>query len=40
MTGREGFEVDVWRTLLADGREVRRERFHTEYRPQPEVECL
>ncbi|MEV0667531.1 VanW family protein [Actinomadura luteofluorescens] len=40
MTGREGFEVDVWRTLLADGREVRRERFHTEYRSQPEVECL
>ncbi|WP_338739757.1 VanW family protein [Actinomadura luteofluorescens] len=40
MTGREGFEVDVWRTLLADGREVRHERFHTEYRPQPEVECL
>lgn len=39
-TGREGFEVDVWRTLLADGREVRRERFHTEYGPQAEVECL
>ncbi|MEV3919700.1 VanW family protein [Actinomadura coerulea] len=40
MAGREGFEVDVWRTLLADGREVRRQRFHTEYRPEPEVECL
>ncbi|NDU75919.1 hypothetical protein GWI34_25305 [Actinomadura sp. DSM 109109] len=40
MTGREGFEVDVWRTLLAGGREVRRERFHTEYRAQPEVECI
>ena len=40
MTGRKGFEIDVWRTLLDDGRKVRREKFHTEYRPQPKVECL
>jgi vancomycin resistance protein YoaR len=40
MTGRKGFEIDVWRTLLAGGRKVRREKFHTEYRPQPEVTCL
>ncbi|MFA1543344.1 VanW family protein [Actinomadura monticuli] len=37
--GREGFEIDVWRTLFAAGREVRSEKFHTEYRPQPKVEC-
>ncbi|MFI0483967.1 VanW family protein [Actinomadura sp. 9N215] len=37
--GREGFEIDVWRTLLANGRKVRREKFHTEYRPQPQVSC-
>ncbi|MCQ0018788.1 hypothetical protein LUX39_37540 [Actinomadura madurae] len=39
MTGRKGFEIDVWRTLLAEGRKVRREKFHTEYSPQPEVTC-
>ncbi|WP_433466873.1 VanW family protein [Spirillospora sp. CA-128828] len=40
MTGRKGFKIDVWRTLSAGGREVRRERFHTEYRAQPRVKCL
>ncbi|GAA0548109.1 VanW family protein [Actinomadura livida] len=40
MAGRKGFKIDVWRTLLDDGRKVRREKFHTEYRPQPKVECL
>lgn len=39
-SGRHGFEVDVWRTLFDDGRRVRREKFHTEYRPQPNVKCL
>ncbi|MGP4021817.1 VanW family protein [Actinomadura sp. 3N407] len=39
MVGRKGFEIDVWRTLLDDGRKVRREKFHTEYRPQPKVKC-
>ncbi|HEY8481089.1 MAG TPA: VanW family protein [Spirillospora sp.] len=38
--GRRGFEIDVWRTLLDGGRRVRREKFHTEYRPQPRVKCL
>ena len=37
--GRRGFKIDVWRTLLADGRVVRREKFHTHYRPQPAVTC-
>ncbi|TDB85414.1 hypothetical protein E1264_21345 [Actinomadura sp. KC216] len=37
--GRKGFEIDVWRTLLRHGHKVRRERFHTEYRPQPKVRC-
>ena len=40
MVGREGFEIDVWRTLYAADRTVRRERFHTEYNPQPKVTCL
>ncbi|WP_396454615.1 VanW family protein [Actinomadura sp.] len=40
MAGREGFEIDVWRTLYSGGRKVRRERFHTEYRPQPKVTCV
>ncbi len=39
MAGRRGFAIDVWRTLLEDGRPVRRERFHTRYQPQPRVEC-
>ncbi|TDD95450.1 VanW family protein [Actinomadura rubrisoli] len=39
MTGRKGFKIDVWRTLLDGGRRVRRERFHTEYGPQPKVTC-
>ena len=39
MTGRKGFKIDVWRTLYAEGRKVRREKFHTEYRPQPKVKC-
>lgn len=38
--GRKGFKIDVWRTLLDDGRKVRREKFHTEYRPQPKVKCV
>ncbi|MFI0373590.1 VanW family protein [Actinomadura sp. 1N219] len=38
--GRRGFEIDVWRTLLQHGRKVRREKFHTEYRPQPQVRCV
>jgi vancomycin resistance protein YoaR len=37
--GRKGFKIDVWRTLYSGGRKVRREKFHTEYRPQPKVTC-
>ncbi|WP_157433029.1 VanW family protein [Actinomadura rifamycini] len=39
-TGRRGFEIDVWRVLLEDGRKVKRERYHTEYQPQPKVTCV
>ncbi|MFI0452434.1 VanW family protein [Actinomadura sp. 6N118] len=39
MTGGRGFQIDVWRTLKSDGRQVRRERFHTGYRPQTQVHC-
>jgi hypothetical protein len=38
--GARGFKVDVWRVLERDGREVRRERFHTTYEPQTEIRCL
>ncbi|TDC83159.1 VanW family protein [Actinomadura sp. 7K507] len=40
MAGRKGFKIDVWRTLLDDGRKVRREKFHTEYLPQAKVKCV
>jgi vancomycin resistance protein YoaR len=40
MAGRKGFQIDVWRTLLSGGRQVRREKFHTEYRAQPAVTCV
>ncbi|GAA1784878.1 VanW family protein [Actinomadura chokoriensis] len=40
MAGRKGFAIDVWRTLYAGGRKVRREKFHTEYRSQPKVKCV
>ncbi|MEU9024355.1 VanW family protein [Actinomadura sp. NPDC048394] len=40
MAGRKGFKIDVWRTLLSAGRQVRQEKFHTEYRAQPEVTCV
>jgi hypothetical protein len=40
MVGRKGFKIDVWRTLYAGGREVRSEKFHTEYRSQPKVTCV
>lgn len=39
-TGGRGFQIDVWRTLKSDGRRVRRERFHTDYRPQTQVRCV
>lgn len=39
-TGRKGFEIDVWRVLLEDGQRVRREKYHTEYQPQPKVTCV
>ncbi|MEU5882744.1 VanW family protein [Spirillospora sp. NPDC047279] len=39
MPGGRGFQVDVWRVLSDGGRHLRRERFHTAYRPQPQVRC-
>ncbi|WP_192810087.1 VanW family protein [Actinomadura rudentiformis] len=39
MTGGRGFQIDVWRTLKSDGRQVRREKFHTTYGPQARVRC-
>ncbi|MFG2006402.1 VanW family protein [Spirillospora sp. NPDC048911] len=39
MAGGRGFQIDVWRVLLRDGRRVRREKFHTAYGPQARVRC-
>jgi hypothetical protein len=39
MRGGPGFQINVWRFLEADGRLVRRERFHTTYQPQTRVRC-
>ncbi|WP_329519384.1 VanW family protein [Spirillospora sp. NBC_01491] len=39
MRGGQGFQIDVWRVLVLGGREIRRQRFHTEYEPQLEVTC-
>ncbi|KUH40203.1 MULTISPECIES: VanW family protein [Streptomyces] len=35
----EGFDVTVDRVFVQDGREVRREPFHTRYTPRDEVVC-
>jgi vancomycin resistance protein YoaR len=35
----EGFDVTVERVFYADGREVRREPFHTHYTPRDEITC-
>lgn len=37
--GVDGFNIDVDRVFLNDGKEVKRETFSTVYRPAPEVNC-
>ncbi|MEV0391445.1 hypothetical protein, partial [Nonomuraea sp. NPDC050643] len=39
MEGVEGFAIDVWRIFKRDGKEVRRQRFHTVYAPEPRLTC-
>ncbi|MFC6933785.1 VanW family protein [Actinomadura yumaensis] len=38
--GGRGFEIDVWRMLSSNGREVRREKFHTVYQSQTRLKCV
>ncbi|MEV5408840.1 VanW family protein [Thermopolyspora sp. NPDC052614] len=39
MEGAEGFSIDVWRVFKKDGKEIRRQRFHTVYAPEPKLTC-
>lgn len=38
-SGVPGFDIDVWRVFKKDGQEVRREKFHTRYLPEPRFVC-
>jgi vancomycin resistance protein YoaR len=37
--GESGFDIDVWRVFKVDGKETRREKFHTRYLPEPHFVC-
>ncbi|MGP3961136.1 VanW family protein [Nonomuraea sp. 3N208] len=39
MEGAEGFSIDVWRIFRQGGKEVRKQRFHTVYAPEPRLTC-
>ncbi|MFI7144114.1 VanW family protein [Nonomuraea sp. NPDC050022] len=39
MGGAEGFAIDVWRIFKKDGKEVRRQKFHTVYAAEPRLTC-
>jgi vancomycin resistance protein YoaR len=39
MPGAKGFTIDVWRVFKQNGREVRRQRFHSVYQPEPKLTC-
>ncbi|WP_051760360.1 VanW family protein [Herbidospora cretacea] len=39
MGGAQGFSIDVTRVFKKDGKEVRREKFHTVYDPEPVLTC-
>jgi vancomycin resistance protein YoaR len=38
-SGEPGFDIDVWRVFKVGGKEVRREKFHTRYQPEPRFVC-
>jgi vancomycin resistance protein YoaR len=38
-SGVPGFDIDVWRVFKVGGKEVRREKFHTRYLPEPRFVC-
>ncbi|WP_061295816.1 VanW family protein [Herbidospora cretacea] len=39
MAGAQGFSIDVTRVFKKDGKETRREKFHTRYAPEPVLTC-
>ena len=39
MEGAKGFQIDVWRIFKQDGKEVRRQKFHTTYAAEPRITC-
>jgi vancomycin resistance protein YoaR len=39
MPGAEGFQIDVWRIFKQNGKEVRRQKFHTTYEAEPRITC-
>ncbi|HEU0130408.1 MAG TPA: VanW family protein [Mycobacteriales bacterium] len=38
-SGEPGFDIDVWRVFKQGGKEIRRQRFHTRYLPEPRFVC-
>lgn len=38
-SGESGFDIDVWRVFKVAGKEVKREKFHTRYLPEPHFVC-
>jgi vancomycin resistance protein YoaR len=38
-SGEPGFDIDVWRVFKQNGKEVRRQKFHTRYLPEPRFVC-
>jgi vancomycin resistance protein YoaR len=38
-SGEPGFDIDVWRVFKQNGTEVRRQKFHTRYLPEPRFVC-
>jgi vancomycin resistance protein YoaR len=38
-SGEPGFDIDVWRVFKQGGKEVRRQKFHTRYLPEPRFVC-
>ncbi len=38
-SGEGGFDIDVWRVFKVKGKEIRREKFHTRYLPEPRFVC-
>ncbi len=37
--GVQGFDIDVWRVFKVKGKEIKREKFHTRYLPEPVFIC-